>query len=52
MRKGYYTTKAFFCKDKKVDKFLIDKKGEVVARYEPTADLLEIPDAVDRLVRQ
>ena len=33
-------------------KFLINKKGEVVARYEPTADLLEIQDAVDHLLRE
>lgn len=33
-------------------KFLINKQGDVVARYEPTADLLEIQDAVDHLVRE
>ncbi|MBR1741576.1 MAG: glutathione peroxidase [Lachnospiraceae bacterium] len=33
-------------------KFLINKSGEVVARFEPTADLLKIEEAVDVLVRE
>lgn len=33
-------------------KFLIDKKGNVVERYEPTADMLAIEAEVDRLLRQ
>lgn len=33
-------------------KFLIDRKGNVVERFEPTADMLEIEDAVDRLLRE
>ncbi len=33
-------------------KFLIDKKGNVVERYEPTADMLLIEERVDYLVRQ
>lgn len=32
-------------------KFLIDRNGNVVERYEPTADMLEIEAEVDRLVR-
>lgn len=32
-------------------KFLIDKNGKVVARYEPTADMLGIEAEVDRLLR-
>lgn len=33
-------------------KFLVDRKGNVVRRFEPTADILEIEAEVDRLLRQ
>lgn len=33
-------------------KFLIDKKGNVVERYEPTADMLTIEERVDYLLRE
>ncbi len=33
-------------------KFLIDRKGNVVARFEPTADLLEIENQVVNLLRE
>lgn len=33
-------------------KFLIDRKGEVVERFEPTADLLEVEEQILMLLRQ
>lgn len=33
-------------------KFLIDRDGTVVKRYEPTADMLDIEAEVDRLLRK
>lgn len=33
-------------------KFLVDRKGNVVERFEPTADILDIEMAVDRLLRE
>lgn len=33
-------------------KFLIDKKGEVVARFEPTADMYDIKVAVEKLLAE
>lgn len=33
-------------------KFLINRRGEVVARFEPTAHMLEIQEAVDVLIRE
>ena len=31
-------------------KFIIDRKGEVVARFEPTADMKEVAECVAKLV--
>lgn len=33
-------------------KFLVDRKGNVVKRFEPTTDILEIESAVNELLRQ
>lgn len=33
-------------------KFLVDKKGNVTQRFEPTADMSEIEDAVKRLLKE
>jgi glutathione peroxidase len=31
-------------------KFIIDRKGEVVARFEPTADMKKVAECVEKLI--
>ena len=33
-------------------KFLVDRQGNVVARFEPTADMKEVEKAVDKLMNE